>query len=216
MRSCVVLCLVAGLVPACGSGHPGPERQIAEDLGRQLGVPIERVRCRPGAYPKTCTAEVAGPDGLELTVTDDADGLAWTLDGFVISTRPLAVEIAVQLDELGVEAEVDCGPTLRVTHVGDRVPCTLHGDLEGAAWARIVDDEARFELELALGAEAVAARTTASDDAELERRSRALDVGDDDELDEDDDDAPGGNDAAPDALSSVRCDASCPPSSSSP
>jgi hypothetical protein len=212
MRSRVVWCLAAVLACACGGGRAGPERQIADDLSRQLGVPVTRVRCQGGSYPRTCTAEVPGTEGLALTVAEGVDGLEWTLQGFVISTKPLAVRIAIELDDLGVEAEVDCGPTLRVTHIGDRIRCELHGDLEGAAWARIVDDEARFELELAIGPEAVAARTTPADAAELERRSRALDV---DDVGEEDDEGPGAADAGADALSSVRCDAPCPPSSSS-
>jgi hypothetical protein len=204
MRLRAVWCLAAVACGGGGGGRTGPEREIAEDLSRQLGVPVAGVRCARGGYPKTCTAEIAGTEGLALTVADGADGLEWTLSGFVISTEPLAVQIAIELDDLGVEADVDCGPTLRVTQIGDRIQCALRGELEGAAWARIVDEEARFELELALGPDAVAARTHAADQAELERRSRALDVGDD-----------GSDEDAEDEVSSSRCDAPCPPSSSS-
>ena len=167
------------LLAACGKrATPGPEARIAEDLGRQLGVPVARLRCPPGAFPKTCTAEIEGTEGLPVRVEETAEGYAWTLDGFVISTRPLADEIAIELDELGVEATVDCGAVLRITRIGDRIECVLHGDREGRAWARILDDDAHFDLELALGQAAIDARTRPADPAELERMSRALDDGD--------------------------------------
>jgi hypothetical protein len=173
---------------ACGGGSGGgAERQIAEGLARELGVPVSRVRCPAGSFPKRCAAEVAGSEAIEVTVVEGADGLEWSIDGFVISTAPLAAEIAIELDDLGVEAEVDCGPRYLTTAVGERVACTLDlgGGLRGAAWARIVDEDATFALELALDPAAVAARTATADVAALEQLSRALDVddpfGDDDE-----------------------------------
>jgi hypothetical protein len=184
-------CLAAALVCGCGGGGraDGPEGRIAADLGRQLGVEVDRVRCPAGAYPKTCVATIAGAD-VELAVTEGADGIAWTLEGFVISMAPLAAQIAIELDDLGVEATVDCGAPIRVTHVGERLQCALHGGVEGAALIRIVDEEARFDLELALDPAAVHARTVPADRAELERLSRALDI--DGELGEDEDSRDGG------------------------
>jgi len=142
-------------------------------------VPVRRVRCPEGGYPKRCAAEVEASPAIEVQVVEGGDGLAWSIDGFVISTLPLAAEIALELDDLGVEAEVDCGPRYLTTEVGARVACTLvlAGGERGAAWARILDDDATFALELALDPAAVAARTAEVDDAELERRSRALDIG---------------------------------------
>jgi len=170
----------AGVVIAmagCGGGSGGGvEEQIRRDLGRQLGVRVERLRCPPGAFPKACAADLPGTPGVEVTVADGPDGVEWSLAGFLIATAPLEVEIAAELDDLGVEATADCGPAYRVTHVGDRVPCTLEvGGARGAAWARITDDAADFDLELALDPAAVAARTGEADEADLERLSRALD-----------------------------------------
>lgn len=180
--------LIALAAAACGGGSGGGvEREIAEGLTRELGVPVSRVRCPGGPYPKRCAAEVAGSESIEVEVVEGADGFEWSIDGFVISTAPLAAEIAIELDDLGVEAAVDCGPMYVTTAVGERIACTLDlGDgLRGAAWARILDEDAAFSLELALDPAAVAARTATADVAELERLSRALDVdnpfGDDDE-----------------------------------
>lgn len=172
--------LACVLVGACGKGGGGSaaERDIAAGLARELGVPVERVRCPAGPYPKRCAAEVPESPPIEVRVVEGYEGLEWSIDGFVIATAPLAAQIAIELDDLGVEAEVDCGPRYLTTAVGARIACTL--DLgegrTGAAWARIDDDDATFSLELALDPATVAARTRAVDIAELERRSRALDV----------------------------------------
>jgi hypothetical protein len=196
--------LIAVAAAACGSGSGGGvEREIAEGLGRELGVPVSRVRCPGGPYPKRCAAEVAGSEPIEVKVTEGAEGLEWSIDGFVISTAPLAAQIGIELDDLGVEAAVDCGPAYLTTEVGKRVACTLDlGDgLRGAAWARIVDDDASFALELALDPAAVAARTATADVAELERLSRALDV--DDALGDDDEDGPARDGGVADAPPAV-------------
>jgi hypothetical protein len=172
-------CVLAASLAACSrsSAPSGPEARIAEDLGAQLGVTVERVRCPAGAYPKACTAEIEGTDGLPVRVVETDAGYEWTLEDFVISTRPLAAEIAIELDDLGVEATVDCGAVVRVTRVGDRIECAIAGEKDGLAWARILDEEAHFELELLLGAAAIEARTRPGDPAELERMSRELDDG---------------------------------------
>src|SRR5688572_25269886 len=111
--------LVAALA-GCGGGgrEPGrrsPEQQIADDLAEQVGVPVETVRCPDGPFPKRCVAEIEGSAGIELEVTDLGAELAWSVPGFVISTAPLEVQIGIELDDLGVEAEVDCGDDFRVT-----------------------------------------------------------------------------------------------------
>lgn len=190
---------------ACGSGGNGGrvEREIGEGLGTELGVPVSRVRCPGGVYPKRCAAEVAGSPAIEVRVVEGPDGFEWSIEGFVISTRPLAAEIAIELDDLGVEAAVDCGPPYVTTEVGARVACTLDlgGGLRGAAWARIIDEDATFALELALDPAAVAARTATVDVAELERLSRALDV--DDPSGDDDDGAAGPDGGVADAVPAV-------------
>jgi hypothetical protein len=197
--------VAVAVAAACGggSGGGGVEKEIAEGLARELGVPVGRVRCPAGPYPKRCTAEVAGSEPIEVRAAEalDGKGVDWSIEGFVISTRPLAAEIGLELDDLGVEAKVDCGPTYVTTAVGQRVACTLElvDGRRGAAWARIVDDDGTFALELALDEAAVGARTATVEDAELDRLSRALDV--DDVLGDDDEQAP--RDAGVDAPAAV-------------
>lgn len=183
--------LAAAGLAACGKGRAGPEAQIAKDLAAQLGAPVRKVTCPEGALPKTCTADVDGTP-LPVTLREDGGELVWDLDGFVISTRPLAAEIAAELDDLGVTADIDCGATYRLTQVGDRLVCALHHDgVDGAAFVRVLDDHAHVDIELALDPAAVAARTGAADPAELEQLSRSLDRDDDEGSgdDEPDDDA---------------------------
>jgi hypothetical protein len=171
------LTFLAGIlaIAGCGGeGKPGVEEQIRRELGKQLGVPVAKVRCPEGAYPRTCAAELPGAT-VDVALAETGE---WSLAGFVIATAPLEVAIEVELDELGVEAEVDCAPAYRVVQVGERVACVIDASgVEGAAWARITDEDARFDLELALDPAAVAARTGEVDEAELERLSRALDDG---------------------------------------
>jgi hypothetical protein len=119
----------------------------------------------------------------------------------VVDRRALAAEVAALLEDLGVAAVIDCGPRVRVVTAGERVACTLSGARvgptlvadTGLAFARIAAD-GTADIELALGAAAVAARTTESAIAELEALSRALDR---DDVGDEDDDADFGFDAAP-------------------
>lgn len=189
VRAVPAAALVA--VAACGRGAAtdAVEQQISRDLAAQLGVPIPDLRCPAGPYPKTCAG-----GGLEVEVVAGADGLDWSLVGFVITTAPIVAEIGDALDDLGVAATIDCGPLVQTAAVGVRLRCRLGlGATEGAAWARILGDD-EFELELALDPAAVAARSGVVDDAELERQSLALDV--DDPLGDDDDDGDGAGDDA--------------------
>jgi hypothetical protein len=186
--------LGVGVAAACGGAEAPPpptvEARIAQDLAAHVGVPVTRVVCPAGPSPRTCVAEIPGTSGIELRVSDTPEGAEWEVAGFLVSVAPLEVEIALRLDELGVEATVDCGERFRTTQVGDRVPCALAvGGERGAAWAVIVDDDGRFELELVLDPAAATARSAEVDDAELTRRSLELD--DAEELGEPDDPAPG-------------------------
>src|SRR5687768_3055273 len=119
-------CAVAGAIvlAACGEGRRGVEGQIAGELGRQLGVKAKGVRCPAGAMPKVCVATI-GTAEIPVRVSDGEGGVVWEVDGFVIATAPLEIEIGIELDDLGIEAEVDCGAEYRVTEVGERIGCEL-------------------------------------------------------------------------------------------
>jgi len=182
------------LVAACGRGgvSEGVEARLTRDVTAQLGI-AATVTCPVGQpFPKTCAVGLEdGGEPLAIAVTEDQDGYAWTLAGFVIATAPLAAAITDELHDLGVDGEVDCGPALRAAAVGDRVRCDLDlGGVPGAAWARIIDDQAGFELELALSPGAVTARSQDADEAALVRASRALDRDDAEGVGDGDDDVP--------------------------
>lgn len=169
-------CAIAVIVAGCGGsegGGGGVEEGVRRGLARELGVEVGEVRCPAGALPKVCRARI-GEAAIDVRVADASDGIAWEVDGFVIATAPIEVAVGIELDELGIETTADCGPAYVVTEVGARIACAL--GTGGAAWARIIDDDGRFALEIAVDAAAAAARTAEIDDAELERRSRALDV----------------------------------------
>ncbi len=172
---------------ACGgsSRSEGVEAILARDVAAQLGAEVT-VTCPTGPFPKACAVHVPGGDDLTIDVAEDRHAYLWSLRGFVIATAPLVEAIQDELTELGVAGEIACGPALKVVAVGDRVRCDLAlGHTLGAAWARILDDDGDFELELALTAAAVQARTIDYDLDALTRESRALDrddaVGDGDE-----------------------------------
>lgn len=195
---CVVVLLLAVVACGGGGGGAGVEAKLAEDVSAQLGAPVT-VTCPAGPFPKPCAVHVEDGDDLTIDVTDTKDAWQWSLRGFVIATAPLVAAIREELDDLGVQAEIACGPALRAAAVGERVRCDLDlGGVAGAAWATILDEDASFELELALSPEAVEARTSDVDDVALTRASRELDR---DEAEGEDDDAP--RDAGP-ALDSAR------------
>lgn len=181
---------IAAVLAACGSGGGGGggiEAELGKTVSTQLGVDVT-VTCPAGKFPAVCAVHVPGGDDLALDVTESKDAWSWTLRGFVIATTPLVHTIEGELADLGLPGEVDCGPALRVTHVGERIRCALDvAGGPGAAWATILDDDARFELELAVTAAAVAARTEDVDQVALEKASRALDRDDAEGVAEDDD-----------------------------
>jgi hypothetical protein len=148
-----------------GAAARGPlERSIAAGVRAQLGVEVGDVRCAGGA----CTASVVGGGALAISVR----GADWELTGPVIAAAPLEQYLAATLGDLGIAATPDCGARVRTAAVGDRVECRLGA--AGRAWATIRDG-GDFAIELALGADAVAARSGDMDGAALERASAALD-----------------------------------------
>jgi hypothetical protein len=185
---------------ACGRGGHGSrlERDIKDGLSKQLAVAITRVTCPGGPLPMTCTAEGGGAS-IPVTVTGDGDGYAWTTTGLIINAGALATEVTAELAELGLQAAVDCGPLLRPSAIGDQITCTMTSSAgEGRAYARIVDGDGGWDLELALDADAVARHDEAPDPAHLDELSRAYDVegaGDEDEGDQPAPEAP--DDAGP-------------------
>lgn len=175
------------LVAACG-GHGGGEtaveRKLRAAIAGVLGAPVTRVKC---AAPASCVAIV---DGIELpvSVTDDGAHLAWDIAGLVLRGPALEAKVAAMLGELGVTATIACGPRVQVVAPGARVACTIaRATRDGAAvadtgmaWATVHAD-GTADVELALGAEAVAARTADVATTDLDALSRALDVGGDDD-----------------------------------
>jgi hypothetical protein len=170
---------------ACGGGDdPGvaraataqsaAEATIARGLAAQLGVAIDRVSCNG----VRCTAHVAGGGELAIAV----HGKDWSIDGLAIASAPLEQYLSAALADLGVAARPDCGPRVRAARIGDRIECRL-GDA-GRAWATIRDAGGAFSIELALGPDAVAARTAPTDESALDRASAALATGSGDESDD--------------------------------
>jgi hypothetical protein len=152
--------------PAPAHGASGLERSIQRGLAAQLGVQVTRVTCAGDA----CKATLAGGGELPITVR----GLDWQLDGLAVSAAPLEQYLTAVAGDLGIAGKIDCGARVRAAQPGDRIECKL-GD--GArAWATI-QAGGDFTIELAVGADAIAARTAPADEAALEQASVALDHG---------------------------------------
>lgn len=191
---------------ACGShgggGETAVERKLRGAIAGVLGAPVARVKCAgPAAAPASCVATVDGA-ALPVAVKDTGTQLAWDITGLVVRGAALEAKVAAMLGELEVTARIACGPRFQVVTPGARVTCTIAAATRGgsavadtgAAWATIEAD-GTANVELALGAEAVAARTTDVATTDLDALSRALDVGGDD--DDDGETAPAPTDAAP-------------------
>ncbi len=168
---------------ACRGDRGGDRvaRAVADGVRAQLGVEVERIVCTRDR----CDITLVGGVALTVTVTGDRE-VTWESDE-VIRTAPVAARVGAELEDLGVVAAVDCGPAL-VAAAADaptRVTCRL-GD-GGEAWVDVGLDGG-VAVELALGAEAVRARTEVVDEAQLEQRSRMLDSDDAEGSDGDGDD----------------------------
>jgi hypothetical protein len=170
--------LLAIALVACKRGEHGIERDIRAGLAAQLGMPVSAVTCDRGTPPRACQARV-DDQWLPVAVAAAPDGsLGWTLDGLVIAAAPLEQRVIAELDSLGIAAPVRCGPRLRVAHAGDRIACALGAPASpvGTAWATLTGDDGSYALEIALGADAVHARSDDVDVAALDELSAALDL----------------------------------------
>lgn len=168
-RALVIVLVVSGAGAACGGDRGGDPvaRAVADGLRRQLGVQVERVRCTR----ERCDVVLAGGVTMAVRVTGERD-VTWEADEQV-RTEVIAAYVRTELVQLGIDAPVDCGPALvAITPDAARVTCRF-GD--GTAWVDLLPDGG-LSLEVAVGAEAVRARTEEGDVDELERRSRALDT----------------------------------------
>jgi hypothetical protein len=167
--------LVLLCVAACGGGGGSPlERDVEKGLAAQLAVDIDRVSCS-GDPATACQAKV-GDQWLAIAVVPaQGGGVAWELTGVVVALAPVERYIEKELAEIGHAVKVDCGSRVRTVTVGERVTCSL-GAL-GAAWATIVDDEGAVDIEIAIGGDAVRARSEDVDVAGLDELSAALDLG---------------------------------------
>ncbi len=181
-RALALLLLAVG----CGSGRPGDPVAGAVRAGVmiQLGVVPTQVVC---AHDR-CAVDVAvAVDGqstrLVATVIGERE-VTWQTEEVVLAV-PLAAHVTAQLADLGLEAEVDCGPPVRPVPADGRVACRV-GD-EGVAWVRL-GPAGQVEVEVELPPEVIAARDTPADDQALERASRALDTDEAEGSDDDDDD----------------------------
>jgi len=205
-RTALVTLVSAAAAAGCGRGHH--ETAVEAELRRAVSAaigPVQRVHCDG---PTRCTASLGAGDhavSLPIAVHDDGAELVWELDGLVADGKRLADEVGARLAEHELVAGVDCGPATQLVHAGDVITCEIRDARRdgavafaaGRAWARIAAD-GTAELELALGSDAVTARTQSVGADDLDQLSRALDR-DDPGVDDDDGDDDGGADANRDA-----------------
>jgi hypothetical protein len=174
--------LAIAVATACSRGAPRETRIEAElrrSVGAALALPVTRVAC--AGSTQRCIATVEGVE-VPLAIRDTGNELAWEIAGLVVSARVLETAMRAMLDELAVTAVIDCGPRVRVVAPGERVGCRIEAAIRagsavadtGRAWATF-DAEGTAELEVALGAAAVSARTEDVATADLDALSRALD-----------------------------------------
>lgn len=192
MRGACALALVT--LAACGSGRGSDPvaKDVRAGVEAQLGVAPAGIRCTK----ERCEVDL-GSARIAVGLAGDRE-VAWQTDEVVLAA-PLAALVGEELADLGVAAAVDCGPPVQPVPADGRMTC--HVDGGGLAWLRL-GDAGQVDVEVALTAEAVAARTGDADDEALERMSRALDS--DEAEGEDDPDGPddagdGGRDAGIDA-----------------
>lgn len=161
-------CLAAA---TCGGGGDGPHEDplvasVRAGIAEQLGLPPARVLCAAGR----CDVDLDGY-ALAVVVAGDRE-LDWQSDE-VLLAAPLVAHIAGEVHELGVDASIDCGPPIQPVPADGRLTCKV-GD-GGLAWVKLDAAGAVIDVDVALTADEVAARTTAGDEVLLEKLSRALD-----------------------------------------
>lgn len=179
--------IVTLALAACGRGRDPVERAIELTLARELGVPVQAVRCRRAG----CTAHLAGGVALPIERRGDRT-VAWETPS-LLDPRVVAARVEGELAALGVTDTADCGDLLIAPPAPTGIPCRLGGG--GTAWASI-DGDGAIELEIAVTAAIAAARQTGPGDPALDRRSRALDSDEAQGIAEDSDDRDAGTDDA--------------------
>lgn len=176
-----VAALVAALA-TLAAGCRGESRDpvaaaVAAGVREQLGVAARRVTCTRDR----CEIELAGGLTIAAHVTGDRE-VVWESDE-VVRTAPITAYVRAELEALGIDAPVDCGPSLIVAATATRITCTIGpkrsvmepGTAAGSAWVDVLADGG-LALELALDEEAVRARTDVADPDGLDELSRALDT----------------------------------------
>ena len=147
----------------------------------RLGVAVTTA-CT-GLYPP-CVTEL--PDGVQLPI-DLAwkdGGWDWRIRGLVITTDELEAYVRDEVAALGAPQGVRCAPRIQVIVPGDRIRCGLARG--GMAFVTVRAD-GTTAVEIALDPAAANARSelvTPARAEELERTSRALSHGADDEEEE--------------------------------
>ena len=143
------------------------ETAIARELTAKLGVPVT-ARCAVVAgTPIGCHA-IAESTALPIAIEHGR----WRIAGRAIATAPIQSYVQGMLRDLGVAQQATCGPAVRWLSAGERIACTLSGG--GEAFVDVALDGA-LAVELEIDPAAAAARTRTESDAELLKRSRALD-----------------------------------------
>lgn len=121
----------------------------AEAHGLQLpGITCPGIMVAGGATPPMCQARVQGIDvGFEITIGPDG-AISTPRRGFVVSE--LAAKLAIdEMAKLGIEAEVDCGPPLRLSVPNSQFTCTARdttGDTR-PLYYRVTSDDGAIEMQ---------------------------------------------------------------------
>jgi hypothetical protein len=121
----------------------------AEAHGIQLpGLACTGIIMEGSAEPATCQARVQGVE-VVFDVKNGPDGATFTpRRGFVVSE--LASKLAVdELAKLGVQAEVDCGPALRISVPNSQFTCTAKdaGGETRPLYYRVTSDDGAIEVQ---------------------------------------------------------------------
>jgi len=116
------------------------------------GIELPGLTCPPlllasRKEPVQCQARVQGVDVVFDVTVGDQGAAFQARRGFVVSS--LAVDLAKKaLARLQIEAEIDCGPALRLSVPGSTFTCTAK-DATGATrplYYRVADDNGRIEM----------------------------------------------------------------------
>jgi hypothetical protein len=124
-------------------------RLYAEAHGLQLpGVTCPGIMVEGSAEPATCQARVQGVDvGFDIQTGPDG-ATSIPRRGFVVSE--LAAKLAIdEMAKLGIQAEVDCGPALRISVPNSQFTCTAMdaGGETRPLYYRVTSDDGAIEMQ---------------------------------------------------------------------